>query len=239
MPLGAIPVQRGCGTRQRGGIYSECGLAEDGQPLEAFIFDPPLPLTGMDLAPQGVAWMEHEGTWHVLDWVGSNHYPNVADFLEEVRRFGMSRRLPRNAPLERLGPGSKHFLVHARAFIRRPDLYRPTMPEGLYPCPHYPEAVEGHPEGGEVMCAGLWWEDVDGTEPLNEKARLGTRLMPSFSYLASPRPDGVLPMYEPGIVAAFPITRLAVVRDPDNADDTVAALDSASRCHLPVDLEEE
>ena len=46
----AIPVERGCGEREPGGVYAECGLSPYGSPLEHFLIDPPMPLPeGVDL----------------------------------------------------------------------------------------------------------------------------------------------------------------------------------------------
>src|SRR4030095_13665604 len=51
---GALAVRRGCGTRQAGGIYSECGLSRNGRPLEDFLFDPPTPLALDALQAMGI-----------------------------------------------------------------------------------------------------------------------------------------------------------------------------------------
>ena len=46
----AEPVERGCGEREPGGVYAECGLSPSGSPLERFLIDPPQPLAdGLDL----------------------------------------------------------------------------------------------------------------------------------------------------------------------------------------------
>jgi hypothetical protein len=46
----AIAEPRGCGDREEGGVYAECGPSPYGSPLEHFLFDPPLPLPdGLDL----------------------------------------------------------------------------------------------------------------------------------------------------------------------------------------------
>ncbi len=41
-PPGAIPARRGCGVRQRGGVYFECGQSPGGRSVEDFLFDPPI-----------------------------------------------------------------------------------------------------------------------------------------------------------------------------------------------------
>jgi integrase len=59
-----------------------------GVPLEDFLLDPPAPLTleaqrRLGITPIGVKLLADPNdprTYHVVDWVGTKHYPNVADF---------------------------------------------------------------------------------------------------------------------------------------------------------------
>ena len=115
-------IVRGCGTRQMGAAYLEVPSDEGGQPLEYFLVDPPHKLNdetraAMGLTAIGTTMIERGGQTHALDWVGAEHYPNVADFCEETRRFGVSRRIGKAAEFSRLGPGARLILVHARAWI--------------------------------------------------------------------------------------------------------------------------
>lgn len=93
----AIPVPRGCGERKQTAVYCEVGMGPGGRPLEDFLICPPQKINPAELGvrPIGVRLVQHQAVWHTLDWMGSEHYPNVADMVEEVRRFGLSRRLPR------------------------------------------------------------------------------------------------------------------------------------------------
>src|SRR5579862_2920010 len=95
----AIPVIRGCGQRVKGGLYIECGLSAGGQPLEYFLIDPPQLLDGraLGITPVGTKLIEFGGATHVVDWVGSKSYKGVCDFVEEVRKFGLSRRIACNS----------------------------------------------------------------------------------------------------------------------------------------------
>ncbi len=53
----ADPAPRGCGEREPGGVYAECGLSSRGRPLEEFLIDPPLPLPeGLDLINKPQLW---------------------------------------------------------------------------------------------------------------------------------------------------------------------------------------
>lgn len=218
----AVPVRRGCGLRREDGVYCECGLSPYGSPLETFVLDPPIPLpSDVDVSPLGVTLVEGNGVTYIIDWVGGEYYPSVADFLEEVRRAGLSRRLPKNLDFSRLSEKSRILLVHARAGIENWREY----PERIHPCPR------GNHKTTE-FCAGLWWEDVEGTHDM-EPDGLATRDMPSFSYQARTRPPDVPPDYEPMFFASFPISRLVVVNG-ENAEKIAAAIQKSTKLEVAV-----
>ena len=190
------------------------------------------------MTPRGVKlYTDPSGATHILDWVGERYYPHVADFIEEVRRMGMSRRLPRTLDFSRLDPRSRVILIHARAWIDNAADYFAAMgqwPPAAWDCPKkLPEHLrEDNPPN---MCAGLWWWDVPADRAIPDQPAvgdfaLGWRDMPSFSYLArhSARLKGA---YRPAAFAALPITRLAVIRDDDQAN-----LESAQRAKLEVEV---
>ena len=121
----ADPVPRGCGDREPGGVYAECGLSPRGRPLEEFLIDPPLPIpAGLDLVNKPQTWqrmlptgepsIDREGLpiYDLLIWVGAEHYPYCPDFLEEVKRYGASRRLNPNLDLSLLSRSSRMILGH-------------------------------------------------------------------------------------------------------------------------------
>lgn len=226
---GAVPVVRGCGRRIAGGIYVECGMSAGGKPVEFFLMDPPTPLPqGLTIAPQGVSWVQRDDVWHLVDWVGSTHYPNVADFLEEVRRFGLSRRIPKGEPFERITMESRILLVHARAIVEPVEEYRPR--DGApFSCPKH---IREH-ETTSTRCAGLWWEDIEGGEVVDEEVGICLRRMPSFTYGGKARREGLRPGYAAGFFASFPLSRLVVVRDTA-AEAHVDAYEKAGRARLPV-----
>jgi hypothetical protein len=204
---GPIPVARGCGERY-GGIYLGCGLSPFGLPWNYFIVDPPLPIPEKDslmifppdtepvsLQKRGQLLFQvnpdkEDEPYHVLDWIGEEHYPNVTDMLEEAQRFGVSRRANDNLDFSKLSKGSRLLLVHRRAFILEPDggegwlrknyeTWKCPLPEkkdsrGILPPleevlaikeRHKPENFQQLIDGESAdFCAGLWWEDIlDGT----------------------------------------------------------------------------
>jgi len=245
---------RGCGTRKQGAIYAECGLSIWGRPIEHFLVDPPRvsDAGALGLSSIGVKLVEVNGVWHIFDIVGSEHYPNVADFIEEVRAMGASRRLARTLDFSRLTSDSKLVLLHRRAQIDNAGEYFDAMgawmPTGWH-CPrHVPdhESVRLPP----AMCAGLWWVDIEaGAIPAHitrhitpsmcrmpDESRLTAvaRQMPSFSYNAWARPDGIHPQYRLAIFMVLPITNLAVIRAGDGSH--AEAQRAAEQGRLPVEV---
>jgi hypothetical protein len=131
---------------------------------------------------------------HIFDEVGTDNYPNVADFIEESRRRGVSRRLELEASeYARLTSRSRLIMLHKRACIFNPDEYYKEM-QGLEldrlaraGCPklHPQHKIEGvggvsyitpkqapKPEGVPLDpgCAALWWNDLEKGKPTGERA---------------------------------------------------------------------
>ncbi len=208
---GAEPVERGCGVRVEDGVYSECGLSPFGKPIEEFLIEGvPLPPELENLPAIGVTLVEVDGVWHIVDHVSEDQYPSPADMIEEVRRFGMSRRAE-GIDYSKITKESKHILVHPRARIANLDEY------GSVQCPH--EMSHGPGE----MCAGAWWADLDGDDVGDGRVK---RKRPSFTYEGGKRPKGVVPEYERGFIAAFPITRMVVVNG-ERAEQKMASVSQA------------
>ena len=247
-------LARGCGERKQGGIYAECGLSSWGLPIEHFLVDPPqvIDADALGLTSIGVKLIEIKGVWHIFDIVGSEHYPNVADFIEEVRKLGASRRLARTLDFSRLTSDSKLVLLHRRAQIDNAGEYFDAMgtwlPTGWH-CPrHLPEheSVRLPP----AMCAGLWWADVEGgVTPEHIKRHITPSLcrmadesslsavmrqMPGFIYDAWARPDGIHPQYRLAVFMVLPITNLAVIRATDGSHEE--SLRAAERSRLTVEV---
>lgn len=246
---------RGCGSsRDAGGIYLECGDDEGGGlPMWELIQDPvkSVDIKALGLSPVGVKLVEVDGVWHVFDWVGAEHYPNAADFIEEAVRLGISRRISRKEDFSKLTSASRLVLVHPRAVIAEvPDWLK------MRECP-CPTGHVGH-DGSHFNCAGsLWhiahpqttdsrpmdhnyepptdefpeWAPRRATAPGCTSAR---RRMPAFTYNVGLR---VLDLeLSPGIIMVAPIERLAVVNNPSNRSDTEEAASAAMTSTIPVHL---
>lgn len=128
-----------------------------------------------------------ETVTHVFDIVGGEYYPNVADFLEEARRMGVSRRLEldNNLQYARLTKRSRLMLLHRRAVINNPldlfkgleytealRLFRAGCPKGLIE--HAP-AESNTPYPAVLVktsrppgCAALYWHVIEGGEEIPE-----------------------------------------------------------------------
>lgn len=199
LSLGA--KERGCGMRQKGGIYLECG-GGFGLPIYLRICDPvkPVDVEEIGLGSVGVKLFQDEsGTYHVMDWVGEKHYPNATDYLEEMVRLGVSRRISRKEDFSLLGPGSMLFLVHPKAYL--PDLtweFQDTADGGWYlfngpewleerewPCP----TGKHKPGPDQEECAGLCWmiADPGSTDGLAVDGKLPEMQEPTFPEWA-PKP---------------------------------------------------
>jgi hypothetical protein len=256
-------VRRGCGTRISGGSYIESRLGVHGKPLEDFLFDPPVPekqrlgdsdpgFTTIDLAALGITAVgvhlvddPEAGVTHVFDWVGEAHYPNVWDFLHEVKTLGLSRRAELGAEdYRRLQPGSNIYLIHPRGWIRDHRTYRTAIGaeqerltgQQQWACP---QGKVEHDNSGDGHCAGLWTHDIDKGQHLTEDdPRRVRREIPSGAYYGWSRPEGVKVGYVPALVAWLPITNLAVVVDRES-DKHEQALDRTSNSGLTVELVEE
>jgi hypothetical protein len=114
----AEPIERGCGKRKAGGVYVECGLVPPGygRPFTDFLLDPPQPPPeGVDLVNKVQTWQDAAGVHHLLVWIGAEHYPYLPDFIEEARRFGISRRIRGNFDFSLLTTASRMLLIHPSA----------------------------------------------------------------------------------------------------------------------------
>lgn len=92
---------RGCGDRKEGAVYACCGVGGM-TPWQNFLLDPTFPVHcepfrgiqyAEDIAPDLVnsEVANETGVVVLVDYVGKKYYPTVPDFMEEFRRFGMSR----------------------------------------------------------------------------------------------------------------------------------------------------
>jgi len=236
MLLPTATTERGCGKRIAAGIYAETRLSSGGQPIETFIVCPPklLDIHKWGLTARGAKLIEVGGVWHIFDIVGREHYPYVADIVEEVRHKGASRRLAGNLDFSKLIPESCLVLIHARAVIENFDEY-PQPPRVT--CPRFE-----HLDRFEETCAGLWWHDIpEGDLDIGEMGHYYRTIPGDVTYHATPRLEGIAPQYRHGIFMRLPVTNLAVIagRNSQEEKEAEGAYQAANQSSLPVYMEDE
>lgn len=266
-------ITRGCGRRVRGAVYLEVGLSPFGKPLEDFLLDPPMPLPVEELgiSPVGMHFIPVRGGVRgtppgeeapaLFDWIGSEHYPNVADVVEEWRhclRVGVnpvSRRISRTTDFSKIRAGTKLVEIHARAIIENhaeleaaAAAHAAEIESGiLWPlCPthkiNHRLSPPASPSGGAEQCIRLWWEDVEGgrvgPDTLGD-GRAVIREIGETTYRARRLPRDFRPRYAVGAFAVFAISTIAVVRDPDDPARDEDNLARAGKSGLEVRLVDE
>ena len=220
----AIPVERGCGEREPGGVYAECGLSPYGSPLEHFLIDPPTPLPeGLDIVNKPQLWEDPAtGITHLLIWVGAEFYPFCPDYIQETQQFGASRRVNPNLDLARLTPQSRMIMAHPRAIN---TFWEAHMP---------PEVCRKHisrhdlasltllqlpPERHAGPCLFKLWdlipeEAATAVLEREDERPFCLRQIGSTIYQFHPTEEPVEGL-EPGLFAALPITGFALIRYED------------------------
>jgi hypothetical protein len=251
-----VAVERGCGVREPGGIYIETRRVVGGKPPEHFVLDPPVPVPAqLDLPNRGVAIYGREASdgeevFDVYDRVGETSYPNVADFIEETRMHGLSRRVPGKIDLSRLSDRSTIRLAHPRALITNvAALYKELAQEVSDYINHPQWQCRCHKENhksrawlfvnGET-CASCWWELITGGEedfdPMHFP-RTVERTIGSVSYYGRKKPTDFTPQYEDAFFMRLPVHRIVVINDPELGKHE-AALERLENVKIPVSLED-
>lgn len=202
----ATAVPRGCGEREPGASYAECGLSPHGRPLEEFLIDPPLPLPdGLDIVNKPMLWQRilpsgepaldewGQPIYDLLIWVGQEHYAYCPDFVEEVRRFGASRRLNPNLDLSLLSRASHMILAHPKVINTLWQSQRPPQECG--------KGIEGHDgsslEGKEGELDE--WDEDEDREDIDEGREMSESLV-----LLHPDVPTSEPPSQPGAVLGGP-----------------------------------
>lgn len=216
---------RGCGTRTEGGLYLEVGLSRYGWPVEYFLSDPPHPYEPDVKIGQQI--VERGETHHIIDWVGEQHYPYPVDIIEEIRRYGLSRKVSPNADLHLLDENSRILLVHAKGLVsntgplkHQTEWSTEKHNLGRYCVQKRFHANDLHIRRPEGPCSRMHWLYAPPNTESLDAAHYRENGSVRFTIYA-PFTDGnwdVLgPTYEPAIIASFPITRFALIRAQDGS----------------------
>jgi len=224
--------KRGCGFRAAGGVYMECGLAPNGKPVEWFLYDPPLEMGNIELSAQGIQLIQDSaGVYHVVDWIGESNYPRVADFIEEVREMGVSRRASATTHFELLGPGSTMIFVHRHAIYNDPATVieqNEAMPPfagsdavALSRCALFAKAKDSkHFHDSSISCSRLWYFQTPDDIVRRDPQSIYLRDIPGVvRYQVTPLSPAADAEYatRPGLFMRVPISRLAVVEAQDGS----------------------
>lgn len=190
---------RGCGSRNEGGVYGCCGVGPEGLPWHAFMLDPPVPYYGdvfrgvqyaEDIMPELIPDDWPRDRVMLVDWVGKQFYETAPTFMEEVRRYGLSRNFG-GFDYQRLDGRTPHLvLLHGRAGIGWEDAE--TWSDGcdwqtvennikMKYCRHV-SCVEEHgytvihqcAEGHYPACTYHLWPLVTAYQEIDEEMRVST-----------------------------------------------------------------
>lgn len=218
--------KRGCGYKQDGGLYACVGLSEHGTPIEEFVVDPPRLWQGGAFRAPEISTRSN-GINDMVMYVGESHYATIPDYIEEVIRMGVSKRIPEDFPVEALTPGrSRIILVHAKA---RPNF----LFECLGTSPHCKQPDTPHPCTFNLWpLAGL--DAIERGSGKQEDSGKITVTIPSCSYTVTP--PAVLPevkvsdssLYDAGVFLALPLSHFEVCSIKANPDKQVARVRSAN-----------
>lgn len=188
-------VNRGCGSRKKGGVYLCCGLTDGpGLPIEAFFIDPVRKYEGECFrAPLIVPDPGRPGVNHLAIWVGAEFYPTPVDYIEETRRLGASRRIPQDFDVTQLTAGvSRMLLIHPKAYT-----------EELFVPPSCPMGIEGH--GTNEPCIGAHWHYV---EALGAKKEDGRFKIGQCAYAGAEQVAVDPKAFSPGMFLQLPISHI-------------------------------
>ena len=213
-------MNRGCGKRKAGGVYICTKLSPHGVPLEEFIIDPPESYGGEKFRVPII--LEKNGMNHLLFWVGKEFYPYPSDFIEEVRRFGASKRVPVEFPIQKLSVGSLMFFMHPLAIIKDHKV--------LPPPPRCPKHLKSH-LNNETYCLGHSYQ----VAPANHEGR---RQIGDTVYDVKPVGSDAPLEFAPGIFLRLPITDIDHVVHKDGRPDPRVA-ERASEVTIPLNYTRE
>lgn len=217
-PKSITGIIRGCGKRTAGGLYVCCGLSPDGSPLENFIVDPPIPYTGDRFRAPLV--IEREGKKHLMLWVGNEYYPFCSDFIEEVRKYGASKRVPNNFSIEELEEGSMLLLVHPKAIMQ--DYSFLPLPEFC------PKDIPEHYCTKDVYCLGHSYQVATAN------VGVGMRKLGDTEYAVYPHTMSEMNYdFTPGIFLRLPITHFDHILHKGKANPKI----TGKTTKLPINIE--
>ncbi len=212
-------IVRGCGVREEGGLYVCSGLSPYGLPFSEFVIDPPIPFDGDPFRAPMI--IERDGKKHLMLWVGAEHYPYVSDYLEETRRYGVSKRISADFPIDELDIGSFLFLVHPKAIV--------VDHEYLPPVEFCPKNDPTHKENNEICCLGHSYAVAEPNVGVNKRQLGSTEYEVYPCSVSSAHYE-----FKAGIFLRMPITHFDHVKKGGKVDPNIAE----KKTKLPLNFED-
>lgn len=228
--------ERGCGRRERGGLYAVTEMGYGGVPITDWLIDPPEPVTERmmsewGIAPRDVSLRSYPGAdgqpvYYLLDWIGAGDGPhgdgywNPSDILAEAidAGKGFSGRVPVDKIdwTKVMQGDTRRWLIAPHAIITNA---RPLWKERVWEryrgeCVTF-QAAHNLRENPPDFCDSIWWETVEGGAPMSEDPadRRVIRTIGSFTYPAYRAPSKFEPVYQAGLIAKIPF-HLEIIVDP-------------------------
>lgn len=214
-------------------------MGKNGQPVEYFLFDPPMALPegirAEDLINKATLWQHPDSeVWHVLLWIGKEYYPYLPDYVEEVRRFGVSRKVSSMLDFSKLTPNaSMMIMAHPHARLESwMDRQRPDRCRKL---------IAGHARADKEVagpCLFKCWDLVpaEAGTPATDLEALGEefagayqRTVAATTYTYKPTGESSQGLVA-GLFGAFPIHGISLVRGADGTvnEEKAAKLEKSS-----------
>lgn len=244
-------MARRCGNRIQGGVYIELPLSKYGEPIESFICDPAIIVTADLAVPErGVVLRTGPGGQQMLlDYIGENNYPNVLDFIEEVRTQGLSRRIPENFDFSQLTEDVVYCAIHKKGYVHNESWYRQyardtplvrdddTKLDTPWPCPH---AKHKRDEDRDFPCSAVWWHDIRPGYGVKTDItrRVAVEQAEGPPYIGLERPAGIVPVYDDAIIMILPVRKIAVIRGEDGEHEEAMKKASKTGKGVEVTLED-
>lgn len=243
-------IIRGCGTRKPGGAYLVTNIGTEGIPIDLFLLDPPWipmddegnpkypPKIGMDI-------IEFNNSSVVLDWIGEEYYSYFPDFWEEVRRYGLSRRVAKTTDFSKLSQGTSIIGFHNKGIPKIDDISYNNLMTGMY---EMNTGMDGCPFDKDILehkCVSALWQLVD---EVTSNYRLHPVKLPrkaehpqSYYYAASIPADWV-PNIEwiPAGMYQLPLHKIEVIADTIGGEHELTYdIIKSSGTTLPVEVVDE
>jgi hypothetical protein len=211
-------VVRGCGdSRVQGAVYIETGLSDDGLPLEAFICDPPIPYSAP--SSRGVHVKHHGDITYIIDEISFENYPYPSDFLEEVRRHGLSRKVSPDAIAGKLSENTFVMLVHRRGILKNAKRLAPYLDDDKLKsrCKIFSfDHDEAHLQNPHIPCSRHTYSVA--AEDSHNTTRTFTRDT-SYSVVPWKTQPRVKPEFQSAVIAKLPVTFISVITADDGSHE--------------------